>query len=239
MLYYGITDVGKKRQRNEDCFVLDNRNGLLVAVVCDGMGGANGGSVASSLACETFTAKLHELYKKENFVPESAISEAVDDANNNIYQVAVDDMRLAGMGTTLVACLVFGGKMYTVNVGDSRIYNFNGGEIKQITVDHSFVQALVDSGEITAAEAEHHPKKNVILRAVGVESHVRCDIKRIDEPCGTYLICSDGMSNYFDKDKFCEILSSDNDIITKAESLVNYANECGGADNITVALIEM
>lgn len=237
MVYYGQSDRGKKRRENEDSFQAEYKNGILVAVVCDGMGGANGGSVASTLACNSFVSALFDLLPGKLPV-DSAILAAVRKANDEVYQVSVDDLRLSGMGTTLVAVVFAEGALWTVNVGDSRIYHYAGGRLRQLTTDHSYVQTLVEKGEITEKEARNHPKKNVILRAVGVEENVKCDIEKHTDPEGYYLLCSDGLSNYFDREAFEMILGKDADAREKTKELIQYANAGGGEDNITVVLVD-
>ncbi len=239
MLYYGHTDRGKKRRGNEDFFKTEYKNGVLVAAVCDGMGGANGGSVASALACNSFVSTLFDLLGENREAPaDTAILAAVRKANDEVYQLSVDDIRLSGMGTTLVAAIFTDGTLWTVNVGDSRIYRFADGLLSQITTDHSYVQALVDKGEITENEAREHPKKNVILRAVGVEENVRCDVEKHENPSGCYLLCSDGLSGYYNKGIFEDILKSGKPLQEKVGELIKHANACGGEDNITAVLID-
>lgn len=248
MQFFGISDVGMERSLNEDNFSVDTADGILVALVCDGMGGANAGEVASRLACKRFIGKIIPRLReiKESVTDEAelmiktdrAVYEACEEANSEVYLASKNDERLSGMGTTLTGCMIDGDMLWTFNVGDSRVYHITRDKAEQLTVDHSFVQALVDDGKITPEEAQNHPNRNVILRALGVQSKVECDVSHYNTDGGYYLVCSDGMSNYFDEKEFIRITSSDKSISEKAEDLVAFANSKGGSDNITVVLID-
>lgn len=245
MVFYGSTDVGKMRNKNEDNFrICDMQNGAVLAVVCDGMGGAAGGSTASTLAVETFCSIILQNEKllftpegelKENTV-KNALLTAVNKANNAVYQKSVIDSSLAGMGTTLVACFAYRDKVIGVNVGDSRMYAVYGDNAKRISKDHSYVQMLVDNGEITEEQAQFHPKKNIIMRAVGVDDSVAADVFVLNADMERILLCSDGLTNYLEDEKIPSFFKKD--IKSNAEDLINYANACGGNDNITVAIID-
>ena len=248
MRFFGMSDVGMQRSLNEDNFSVDVAEGVVVALVCDGMGGANAGEVASRIACKCFIGtiipKLREIKTSIEDSAETvvridrAIYEACEKANSEIYLASKEDNTLSGMGTTLSGCMIDGDMLWTFNVGDSRVYHVTDSEAKQLTVDHSFVQALVDNGKITPEEAQNHPNRNVILRALGVQSKVECDVTHFKTECGCYLVCSDGMSNYFDEKEFVNIVSSDKPISERAEELIAFANSHGGSDNITVVLID-
>lgn len=248
MQVFGMSDVGMKRSLNEDNFSVDIVNGTVVALVCDGMGGANAGEVASRVACRLFVnsivPELREL--KENVTDRAefvlrvdrAIYTACDAANTEIYNESARNDKLSGMGTTLSGCIIDNDILWTFNVGDSRVYHVCDEGAKQLTVDHSFVQALVDEGKITPEEAQNHPNRNVILRALGINRKVECDVNRFETEKGFYLVCSDGMSNYLDEQDLVRIISSEKSLLEKAEELIAYANEQGGSDNITVVLID-
>jgi protein phosphatase len=139
------------------------------------------------------------------------------------------------MGTTLSGCIIIDDMLWNYNVGDSRVYLITKSSARQLTVDHSYVQALLDDGKITKEEAENHPNRNVILRALGVAKDVECDVVNMPLEEGYYLICSDGMSNYFDEKKFVKLISSKKTIADKVEDLVVFANSKGGSDNISRA----
>lgn len=259
MHYYGLTDKGIRRSSNQDAYLLKIAGNLLVATVCDGMGGAKGGGVASSIAVETYTKKLAKYIcsalsfvflgeipefgqRCENF-PEirlsDFISKSIDLANAEVYSASERDPNLSGMGTTLTSCIITPKGIVTVNIGDSRIYYAGGGTITQLTRDHSLVQSLVDQGKITEEEAMTHPNRNIILRALGVDEKIEADVVEYPYTEGFLLLCSDGLSGYFDEAFFLQTLESDRSCQEKATLLVDYANRCGGADNITAVVIKL
>lgn len=235
MIVYGQTDVGRVRADNQDTF----RCGTLTqeacyAVVCDGMGGAAGGSVASRLTAELIEERLVTGFR-ENMAESSVLhllESAVAAANALVYDEAMADPDLRGMGTTVVAAVVQGDTVYTAHVGDSRIYLVNDG-IQQLTRDHSIVQEMIEKGQLTPEEAQHHPRKNLITRAIGVDSRVTCDLQTVAmAPADGLLLCSDGLTNMVDPEAILSIIRGTDgaDIPTK---LVEAANQAGGSDNIT------
>ena len=248
MQVFGISDVGKKRELNEDNFSVWQNENILIAVVADGMGGARAGEVASSIACRRIMENLQSeiaciASRSCDRVQlmldiDRAIDIACGNTNNEVFARSSSDDSLSGMGTTIVGCVILDNIIWAFNVGDSRLYHIGENGISQLTVDHSFVQALLDSGKITAEEARSHPNRNIILRAVGIEKNVECDIIHMDLESGFYLICSDGLSNYFEEEKFLRIINSSRSLSEKTEALVEWANVSGGADNITAVLID-
>ena len=247
MEYFGVTDVGKRRQSNQDCFALRMVCGYLVAVVCDGMGGANGGKIASEVACETFCdnlcTRIEELHNENPTslpgILDKLIRKAIDAANEQIYKLAFKNHDLAGMGTTLVGCVIHGNKVILFNIGDSSLFHVRGNKIRKLTRDHSLVQTLIDSGELTPGEALRHPNKNIITRVVGVDEHVEADLSRCTINSGYLLLCSDGLSNYLTGPDLAFFLNEEGETREKAELLINYANAKGGADNITAIVISL
>ena len=256
MMLNGKTDVGKRRRNNQDSFVIEHFDGAgtSLALVCDGMGGANGGNIASSVACEEFVGIVKTFLEQNGDRPvtegdySSMLAHAVASANNKVFRRAESDTSLKGMGTTLVCALVAerSDTLYAVNVGDSRLYLFANGHLRQITHDHSLVQYLQDSGRLTAEEAKTYPNRNVITRAIGIERTVDADIFSVDRisetPGVLLLLCSDGLCGYVDAEVIEKILKDalaapayDGD--AAVEALVNAANDAGGADNITAILI--
>ena len=231
MEYYGVTDVGKRRHSNQDCFVLKDVCGYLVAVVCDGMGGANGGKIASEVACETFSdslcTRIEEIYKEDPASLPGALDKlirsAIDSANDKIYKLSLKNRDLAGMGTTLVGCVLHGQDAAVFNIGDSGLYHVQGNDVKKLTKDHSLVQALIDAGQLTEAEAVHHPNKNVITRVVGVDEHVEADLAVHKIESGYLLLCSDGLSNYSLIVAVCFALLVPNIIEKRAQRKINTA----------------
>ena len=259
MEYFGATDQGIRRSNNQDAFLTKIAGNLLVATVCDGMGGVAGGNIASAIGVQTYTKKLCKYINSAlSFVflgeiPEFGvpcekfpdlrlcdfISKSVDMANAAIYSESEKDPSLQGMGTTLASCVITPTGIVTANIGDSRIYYVRDGVITKLTRDHSLVQSLVDEGKITEKEAQNHPNRNIILRALGVDEKVEADVTFFPYTEGTVLICSDGLSNYFDEDFFLRTLESKRSCEEKASLLIDYANRCGGADNITAVVIKL
>lgn len=250
MKYSGKTDIGLKRKSNQDCFAVISRDNFLSAVVCDGMGGARGGNVASAFATKAYSRVVKNALSK--VTPETNITDdeiiqiittAVDKANEIVYNTANSDAELEGMGTTLVSVLIFGRKAYVANVGDSRLYAMKNGVLKQITNDHSFVQFLIDKGSINAEEARNHPNRNIILRALGVNETVTPEIFVLnDEDYDLLLLCSDGLTSHVTDEEITQILLGSNakrkvSLRKKTELLIGKANEHGGTDNITAVLI--
>ena len=236
----GSTDVGRMRQNNEDSMItFECRNGHVVAV-CDGMGGENGGETASNLA----VAIIQDILTNNPFdTAGQAITTACHAANQGILHRAANSPELAGMGSTCVMAIINNGYIYYGSIGDSRIYYYTPGQgIVQLTKDQSYVQTLVDSGQITPEEAEHHPRKNEIINALGLEEMTPPVLGEQPIPVsqgGIMLLCSDGLSGMVPDITLQQILSrQDWTAQQKCDKLVNLANEAGGLDNITVQIID-
>lgn len=233
--FCGKTDVGLKRDNNQDCFLIrELGENIILMVVCDGMGGAAGGSEASTVAAEVFAE-----YVCGNFENTECRSKLLLDAqikaNDAVCDKAQTVSGLDGMGTTIVAALYDGEKYTCLWVGDSRIYALTKGVIKQISHDHSFVQALVDSGNITSEEAKNHPNRNIITKAIGTSRNIEGDVCEFpDSELDGILLCSDGLCGYVEEDRICDICNNENDAEKCVEKLVAAANDVGGTDNITV-----
>ncbi len=257
MIFYGKSDVGMVRLENQDSFgIFELLPGVRLAVICDGMGGNAGGSEASRIAVDAFADMMRELLIPDS--PEDdadlkeatvrrALKTAAAEANSAVWNKAHEreDGRLEGMGTTLTAVLTVGRERgWWVNVGDSRVYIVTRNELIQVSHDHSYVQQLVDSGEMTADQAAGSPMRNIITRAIGSEQTVEADCGSIDfgyvEENGGYLmLCSDGLYVCVERDKVLSILNGDGSVQKKTEFLVNAARRAGGPDNITVILAEI
>ncbi|MCL2514105.1 MAG: Stp1/IreP family PP2C-type Ser/Thr phosphatase [Oscillospiraceae bacterium] len=235
-----LTDKGRVRPSNQDCFAAGSLpGGALFAVICDGMGGAAGGNVASRMSCEFISEKINKAYSEgmnANSV-RNLLFAAVTTANSIVYDAAEEDGELKGMGTTVVAVIISGGLAHIVHAGDSRAYIIRGGELRQLTVDHSLVQELMDAGSITADEVKKSPYKNIITRAIGADKTIELEYGEEDFKKGDgLLLCSDGLYNFAAEEKILDIIS-DGNIGNKAEKLIEAANENGGGDNITAIFI--
>ena len=258
MICVGNTDIGMVREVNQDTYILKKYSEkTCLCVLCDGMGGANGGETASKLAAESFlevidgfiTPYLGQKTKgySVNDV-KKAMKKALAKANDVVYNEARSNPKLRGMGTTLVAALVIDKVVFCLNVVDSRLYLMKGTKIKQITKDHSYVQHLIDLGRITKDDEQYTLNKNIITRAVGTEITVDPDIFKTTVAEGTFiLLCSDGLCNFVSDDAICDIVSSDFasrkldeiGLGIRVRKLIDTANNNGGADNITVAVIKV
>lgn len=239
MQIFSKTDRGRVRTDNQDAYFAGKiTDDSVFAVVCDGMGGANAGNVASELAVRHISEYVIRSYRDGMNMTdtEKTLKNAIVSANISLYDKAVNNAELAGMGTTAVAAFVKDGTAVIAHVGDSRIYLVNG-EIKQLTRDHSVVQSLIESGKITPEDAKVHPRKNVITRALGAEENVAVDSDCLNLSNGdTLLLCSDGLTNFLEDKDILKVFQN-NDISAVAEKLVETANENGGGDNITVVTV--
>ncbi len=234
------TDKGKVRESNQDAYAVGEfPDEVAWAVVCDGMGGVAGGNIASSLAVKVISDKINASYR-ENMRPASIknmLDSAVVAANIEVYDMAYSKAELQGMGTTVVCVVVKDDCAYIAHAGDSRVYVYDGEKLTQVTTDHSVVQNLIDQGKITKEEAEHHPNKNLITRALGVEKNIDIDFDEVylaDNE--TLIICTDGLSNYVSDDEMINEVS-DGRYYAFADRLVKRANDNGGGDNVTVVAI--
>lgn len=241
MVSIGRSDVGRLRASNQDAFVCGRlEDGVPFAVVCDGMGGASGGNVASTIAIRTISKRLAESYRKGMTIAsmQNVLESAIAAANIEIYDEAAADPELRGMGTTLVMAIVMDGRVLVAHVGDSRAYVVTAQDaIEQITTDHSVVQQMLERGQITPEEAKNHPRRNFITRALGVADTVACDFAEFDLPEGCWLmLCTDGLTGMVEPDDIAKIirLSAKEDV---PDRLIAAANRAGGSDNITVAII--
>ena len=239
MIYCGKSDVGKKRPNNQDSFdttLLPDGSCLLT--VCDGMGGASGGNVASSLACSVYTEQIKLGYSEEVSCGE-LMKKAAAAANTAVFEAAQKDESLKGMGTTLVSALIRpNGNTSVLNVGDSRLYISQNGSLFQITHDHSYVQYLVDKGQMTLRQARSSSVRNIITRSIGNEPETNPDLFELTLiPGQIILLCSDGLTNNIEPERLSQTVTemkAEPTIV--ADTLIALANEGGGTDNITVIL---
>jgi len=246
----GVTDTGRMRAENEDAIKITPQIGL--AVLADGMGGHQAGEVASGMAIDVVTRHFVEIFAREverkkkgessvsDVVMEvNAVYDAIQLANNAIYEMAQARPEYAGMGSTLVITVFYEDKICVGHVGDSRLYRYRGGELKQVTEDHSVIQELVSRGLLTLEEAKVTVGKNLVTRALGVEPTVEPDVaEQSVTEADIYLICSDGLNDMLTDTDIQKVLEERGaDLQQTADTLVAHANERGGADNVSVILV--
>lgn len=239
--YHAQTDPGLTRPNNEDSFLFDERCG--VAVLADGMGGYSAGEVASNMATTSITAELTRWLSRRESSKHAddlcrLLALSVDKANREILQAAAGNPSFKSMGTTVVVAVFLDDRLYLTHVGDSRCYRLRGGELAQITKDHSMVQEQVDAGLITRALAAHAPGRNLLTRALGVESRLPLEVKiHLVEAGDLYLMCSDGLTDMVDDASIASLMRENTELAQRASALVHLANAKGGRDNVTVMLI--
>lgn len=244
MKFYSMSDRGSVRAENQDCaFVTQVRSrSCLAVVVCDGMGGVHGGKLASELAVSAYMAELRRTLitntdKKPSLAP--IMDQACEKANAVVYGYSVANTESTGMGTTLVAATIRGRSAEIINIGDSRAYLIERKTIHRITQDHSVVEGMVERGELTREEAEHHPQKHLITRAVGVDPVVQADHFSVALRMGSkLLLCSDGLSNTLSEQELLALCLESRHPDRICRRLINSALERGAGDNITAAVIQ-
>jgi serine/threonine protein phosphatase PrpC len=244
---YGLTHVGRQRQHNEDNFVVEDDAQLFL--VADGMGGHAAGEIASRIAADSIIEFILHTKEDDGTWPHAydehfkrstnRLMAAVRMANTRVLEAMRKDARLRGMGTTVVACLADDGTMSVAHVGDSRAYLIRDKHISRITNDHSWVFEQVQAGMLTEAEAEKHPLRNVITRALGGALQVSPDASEIEcRPGDVYLLCSDGLTGMVPEEEILRLVNeNDGDLETTAQKLIDTANERGGLDNVTAVLV--
>lgn len=237
------TDRGKLRENNQDYYYSSSTLDLPLFIVADGMGGHKAGEVASKMAVEliveVFNANKTNASKDEKTII-NTIKQAIDEANDKIYKKSIANLEFNGMGTTLTMAYILGKKLLVGHIGDSRVYIIQDNRIYQITEDHSLVAQLVKNGSISAEEAQYHPQKNIITRAVGTSKSIDTDIV-IDEvkKGDIILLCTDGLTNMIDDLEIKNIINNNDDMQNACEGLVKRANELGGLDNITAIAVKI
>lgn len=239
MRYSYITDPGKVRERNEDSVnIVKNGSGEVLLAVADGMGGHKDGEVASSIALNHIATRFKEISSVGN--KEDAINwiqEIVKEANALIYKYVSMHKESAGMGTTMVLAILSKTFLLIGNIGDSSGFVVKNNKLHKVTVDHTLVNLLVKSGELSEEEAKNHPKKNVLMKALGASVDVEMDIFNVELGVDGILLCSDGLTNMLDNDSIEKVLNSDMTIEEKLEKLIFKANNRGGSDNISIAYL--
>lgn len=243
MLITGSTDKGIKRQVNQDSFATGKIAGGCFAVVCDGMGGQRGGEVASRLACDIIAEAISRDFSSKteggarDLWIQGALQSAAKSANKAVFDLGESDASLSGMGTTLVAAVITDGCAYILHAGDSRAYLIHGGEVSQLTTDHTMVQLLLDRGDITLSESRSHPQRHYITRALGVGAELDFSFCSQELSGGdALLICTDGLYNFINAGEFQNlVLRSLKE--RRTDALIEAAIKGGGGDNITAVLI--
>lgn len=236
----GRTDVGLRRHENQDTFAIEQGEKCLTAVVCDGMGGAEGGQLASSLAVETFMTQVRALLRDDMSTEQlrELSSFCVAQANTAVYRRSLAESAYQGMGTTLVSAVVTENAAVVCNIGDSRAYLLRGESITRITHDHSVVQTLVESGNITAEEARTHPNRNLITRALGPDESTRCDAFDVTLLRGDrLLLCTDGLIVTASDEEILAAVRAGKTVDESLDNLIALAKAQGAPDNVTAVLI--
>ena len=241
MQYWGVSDPGCTRSQNQDTYLIESLDkNTLLCVVCDGMGGAKSGNVASTLAADVFFQEIKRTWvpDMDHVLLDQMLQNAVKLANYTVYDQSVEFEEFTGMGTTLVAALVQGKTASMVNVGDSRAYFVDKDGISQITTDHSVVQMMVARGELSPERAKHYPGKNLITRAIGTEPVVSCDIfHRKMEKGSCLLLCTDGLSNLLDEQEMLFEVAHGKNRQDCCQGLVDIALNRGAPDNVTCVMV--
>lgn len=240
MIVYGQSDLGKARENNEDSYYIPNSGDeLKIYLLADGMGGYKGGEIASRLAIESAKRYIESNFKDivhDRISIEELIRSSMEYANMVVYEKSKESEEFKGMGTTLEICLVYGNKVYIGHVGDSRVYRVRKNIIRKITTDHSYVEKLVKEGTITREEAENHPKKNMLMKALGCTPYVEPDITTkgfLKEDI--LVITSDGLTNLVSDQEIYDVVTTDK--VNPTKELIKKANDLGGYDNITVVIV--
>lgn len=240
MISYFLTDTGRIRTHNEDSVtIVKNKKGEMLACVADGVGGHKAGEIASQIAINTITEAFKETFKDLDKL--SAINwlrQATTEVNNKIFSYVDKHEEAKGMGTTLVCALITKYYILIGNVGDSSGFAVKKEKLYKITYDHTLVNLLLKAGEITEEEAKNHPKKNVLMKALGTNNPIEIDIFDCDLDVDGILLASDGLTNMLDKEKIMTVLNSNEPIQDKVIKLIAKANNRGGTDNISVAYVD-
>lgn len=240
MMVFAKSNIGKERRINEDFYYISEPDSKIkLYIIADGMGGYKGGEIASKLATESIQKYIYANFEKNKNSREeivNLIKEAIKFANSQVFEEAKKDQELTGMGTTLDICLIYNSKLYVGHVGDSRVYRIRKDFLRRITKDHSYVQKLIEDGTITKEEAYHHPKKNMLIKALGCEEHVEPDVYvKTFLANDILLMCTDGLTNMIKENEIYNIIKENPQEATNA--LIKKANENGGLDNITAIVI--
>ena len=239
MKYSYLTDPGKVRERNEDCvIVVENMSGEILMCVADGMGGHKDGDLASNIAITHIGNRFKSISSVGN--KEDAINwmqGTVSEANVEIFKYVSNHPESVGMGTTIVIVIMTPAFLLFGNIGDSSGYVVKNNKLHKITIDHTLVNLLVKSGELTEEEAKEHPRKNVLMKALGANTNVEMDIFNVDLNIDGILLCSDGLTNMLDDNQISKVINGDGTIEEKLQKLIFKSNNRGGSDNISIAYL--
>ena len=238
---YAKSDMGKAREMNQDYFYISNSlSEVQIYIVADGMGGYKGGDIASKIATQCVKSYIENNFKdtpKDKHSLIQLVGSSIEYANMIVYEKSKEDKELEGMGTTLEICLIYNNKVYIGHVGDSRIYRIRKDIIRKLTQDHSYVQKLVKDGKITKEEAEIHPRKNMLMKAIGCNAFVEPDVAvKGFQKDDILVMATDGLTNLVKQEEIYKIVKED--IERAPKELIDLANEKGGYDNITIAVIK-
>ncbi len=239
MEYFSITDPGKVRDHNEDNVIIsENKNCEVLMAIADGMGGHNAGEVASSIAVTHLGQKFSSLATIGSYDDAVIwIKETVSEINQQIYQHTLAKPQSQGMGTTLVLSILTKEFLVFGNIGDSSGYVMRNGKLHKITQDHTLVSLLISTGELTDAEAKNHPRKNVLMKALGSMTNIDMDIFHVENEIEGIFLCSDGLTNMLDDEQINKVLNEDTTIEDKLHKLILKSNNRGGPDNISAAFL--
>ena len=234
----GATNIGNRRSENQDKYVAGRLlNGISFGFVCDGMGGVKGGEIASGMLAKYIEDALFVHNESPSFNHEKAVMSAIEDANSAIYNMGSKKQEYRGMGTTIAGVIIENNQCTVYHAGDSRVYIVRDGMLALITKDHSVVQELLDQHQITAEQAQHHPQKNLITRAVGVALDVDIDVAELDVLPGDIILCAtDGLTNYVSPIDIVQVLTTDN-VFAMPDKLIRKALDNNATDNITAVVL--
>lgn len=232
------TDIGHQRKENQDRVAkFTAPDGTLLVVVADGIGGSRSGDVAAQITVDHLGRQFQAASPNSSLEAIRWFAREVQLINDEILQKSTENPKYQGMGTTLVAAIIFDQAMVVANIGDSRGYVLHDNLLTQVTIDHSLVNELVKHGDITGEEARNYPQNNIITRAIGVSADARIEVNRFDLGAGDQiLLCSDGLSKMITREQMMGVLESDLSLTEKCSQLIKMANEAGGPDNITVLI---
>ena len=240
MKHYGMSHCGFVRESNQDSYALCENKGNILAVVCDGIGGGNGGDVASKLASSFMQGKflMDDFTNKSDYEVKAWILKAMKEVNDYIFTKSIADPKLYGMGTTVVGVLILKQGTYMFNAGDSRCYGIYQDDMICLSEDHTYLADLLKAGLISMEEAQNHPQKHVLTNAVGIWNEFKLDINKIKDGYDALLLCSDGLHGYVSEELMKTIIQDDLETEAKVKLLMAQSLNVGGYDNITILLVE-